>query len=75
MDNRETEFAVFCIENSASACNKSGSEIYQELNRTDGIRKFLYPSYAALHTQGKDYITSEVLDYIRQYNPDFLKTN
>ena len=68
---RTTEFAVFCIENTAARLGLSGREVFRELRRTDGINRFLFPSFPTLHTQGKDYIVDETLQYIRQHNPAF----
>lgn len=70
-EQRATEFAVFCIENTAARLDCSGRDIFLELQRTDGIENFLYPSYPALHTQGKDYIVDEVLQYIYRHCPGF----
>ncbi len=69
---RATEFVVFCIENTAARLNISGAQVFLELKRTDGIKSFLYPSYPALHTQGKDYIVDETIAYITRHNPDFI---
>lgn len=71
LDERATEFAVFCIENTAARLGCSGHDVFLELQRTDGIKSFLYASYPALHTQGKDYIIDEVLEYIYRHNPGF----
>lgn len=70
-NQRATEFAVYCIENTAARLRCSGHDVFLELQRTDGIGGFLFPSYLALHTQGKEYIVDEVLQYIYQHNPDF----
>lgn len=73
MSKRATEFVVFCIENTAARLGVSGTLLFLELQRTDGIRSFLYPSYPALHTQGKEYIVDETIEYLRRHNPDFIK--
>lgn len=70
-ETAQTEFAVFCIENVAERLGVSGAKIVEELDKTNGVRDFLYPSYAALHTQGKDYVVDELLAYIRRHNPGF----
>ncbi len=70
---RQTEFAVFCIENIAERLKISGKDVVDELMKTNGIKDFLYPSFTALHTQDKDYIVDEVLAYIRRHNPMFGK--
>lgn len=77
MDEKATEFAVFCIENTAIRLGRSGADVFRELMRTDGINHFIYPSYKMLHTQSKKFIVDEVLEYIRQHNSQFLiqKTN
>ena len=66
--NKKIEFVVFCIENTAKRLGTSGTQVYQILSKTDGINAFLFPSYDVLHTQAKEYIVDEVLDYIRTYN-------
>lgn len=69
---RETEFVVFCIENTAARLGISGDLLFQELQQSDGIRQFLYPSYPALHTQGKEYIVDETLAYLRRHHLEFV---
>ena len=75
MDEKATEFAVFCIENTAARLGRTGTDVFRELMRTDGIRHFIYPSYRALHTQSKKYIVDEVIEYIHQHNPHFFTQN
>lgn len=72
--NKQTEFVVFCIENTAKKTGLSGKDIYERLKRTDGIQSFLYPSYETLHTQGKDFIVEETIRYLNQ-QPDFTTQN
>ena len=69
---KATEFVVFCIENTANTLNIPAPQLFQELKRTDGIRSFLYPSYPALHTQSREYIVGETIEYLRQHNPNFI---
>lgn len=73
-NDKATEFVVFCIGNTATRLGISGDELYKEMKRLDAIEKFLYPSYATLHTQSKEYIVDETLDYLRQIAPDFVKS-
>ena len=72
-DERATEFAVFCLENTAKRIGANPRDVFLELKRTDDITQFLYPSYPTLHTQGKEYIVDEVLEYIHRHNPNFAK--
>lgn len=71
---KETEFVIFCIENTAMRLGVSGAEVYRQLERSNGISRFLYPSYPTLHTQGKDYIVDEVIQFLSRYNPAFVQT-
>ena len=73
-EQRATEFAVFCIENTASRLRKRGDEVFCELMKTNGIEHFLFPSFPMLHTQSKEYIVDEVISYIGEHNPSFIKT-
>ena len=68
LENRKTEFVVFCIENTAERLRCSGYDILTALDKTNGVEDFLYPSYDALHTQGKEYIVDEVLDYLKKHH-------
>ena len=70
---RETAFVIFCIENTALRLGISGAEVYRELQQTNGISEFLYPSYPTLHTQNKEYIIDEVIQYLAQFNPVFMQ--
>ena len=71
--DRATEFVVFCIENTAMRLGISGDELYREMKRLNAVEEFLYPSYPTLHTQSKDYIVDEVLAYLKQKTPSFIK--
>ena len=64
-NERETEFVVFCIENTAERLGVSGAIVFNCLESVGGVSGFLYPSYDALHTQSKEYIVDEVLSYMK----------
>lgn len=72
LEDRKTEFVVFCIENTAERLKCSGNDVITALDKTHGVEDFLYPSYEALHTQGKDYIVDEVIGYLETHNPSFI---
>ena len=60
---RELEFAVFCIENLASALGRPADAVYRALSGENGLlRRYILPSYDVLHTQGKEYIVEDILD-------------
>lgn len=56
-------FAVFCIESLADDLMTSGDCVYKALTEdSDILDSYIIPSYDALHTQGKDYIISDIKD-------------
>jgi len=64
---KELEFAVFCIENIAEKLGKSGDEVYKMLTeKSDILDSYIIPCYDVLHTQGKNYIVSDILDYMKK---------
>ena len=67
--DKQIEFAVFCIENTAKRLGASGRAVYRALCETDGINTFIIPSYDILHTQSKEYIVDETLEYLRHHTP------
>ena len=67
MNVRELEFSVFCIENVADHLGLAGSEVYRLLTeKSDILDNYIIPCYDALHTQGKEYIVNDIVDYMRE---------
>ncbi len=63
----ELAFAVFCIENAAKELNLPAENVYLALTeKSDILRDYILPGYEALHTQGRDYIVSELLEIMRE---------
>lgn len=69
VSHTSTDFVVFAIENTAKRLGIPGNKVYQALQSSNGIQDFLYPSYPTLHTQGKEYITREVIEYLNEQLP------
>ncbi|BDR65766.1 DUF3791 domain-containing protein [Clostridium tetani] len=53
------EFVSFCIENFKIKFNMKGRDV-ANLFYENGITDFLIDNYDMLHTQGKEYILSEI---------------
>lgn len=70
--NNIVEFVIFCVENTAARLGVHGSDVYRSLKNTDGIASFLFPSYEALHTQSKEYMVDETLQYLRQHHSPLM---
>ena len=68
MSEKTIEYSVFCIENVAEKLGKTGSEVYNILNRNNLLQSYIIPSYEALHTQSKQYIVNEIISVLRERN-------
>jgi hypothetical protein len=67
MNTKELEFAVFCIENTADELGVTGAEIYRLLTEKSCILDdYIIPCYDTLHTQGKEYIVNDIIEYMRE---------
>ena len=67
MNTKELEFSVFCIENVSEQLGRNGEEIYRLLTeKSDILDNYIIPCYDTLHTQGKEYIVNDIVDYMRE---------
>lgn len=65
--DKEIEFSVFCIENVAAELHIPGSEAYQMLAvDSDILDTYVIANYEILHTQGKEYIIHDIIDYMKE---------
>lgn len=66
MNDRELEFVIFCIENSAIYLKRDAQEVYNILTKESNILyDYIVPEYEMLHTQSKEYIVSDIIDFMR----------
>ena len=67
MDKKELDFAVFCIENVAERLNLNGADVYNILAvKSSILDDYIIPAYEALHTQDKDYIVNDIVEYMKK---------
>ena len=60
-NDRELEFAIFCIENIAIRLG-----IYDALTiQSDVLNEYIVPCYDILHTQDKNYIVNDIMEVMR----------
>ena len=65
MSKKELEFAVFCIENIAVCLEMNGEDVYTLLTvDSNALSDYIIPSYESLHTQGKEYIINDIVEYL-----------
>ena len=63
----ELEFALFCIESIARKLNVGAEKVFDALSKqSDILQSYIVPSYDILHTQGKEYITEDILSVMKE---------
>lgn len=66
-NERELEFAVFCIENVAIHLNTAAEKVYDALTvNSEILNGYIIPCYDILHTQGKEYIVEDILELMKE---------
>lgn len=66
-NDRELEFAVFCIENVAIRLGVSSEKIYQVLaEKSDILNGYIIPCYEVLHSQSKEYIVDDIISLMKE---------
>ncbi len=66
-NERELEFAVFCIENVANKLDKPSDVVYKALAEdSDILYQYIIPSYDVLHTQGREYIVNDICEVMEE---------
>ncbi|MCL2043680.1 MAG: DUF3791 domain-containing protein [Treponema sp.] len=67
MNTKELEFSVFCIESVAEKLRLTGREIYKLLTeKSEILDDYIIPCYPALHTQGKEYIVDDIVNFLQE---------
>ena len=60
-NDRELDFAIFCVENIAKAIGMDTAKTYELLaKKSDIMQSYIVPNFEMLHTQGKDYIVDDI---------------
>lgn len=66
-NDRELEFAIFCVENIALYLGLEAEKVYDALTvKSDILNSYVVPCFEALHTQGKDYIVEDILAVMKE---------
>ena len=67
MNVRELEFAIFCIENIAIFLKINAQDVYRMLTEeSDILYHYIVPEYEMLHTQSKEYIVNDIVDFMKE---------
>ncbi len=59
-NEKELEFAVFCIENVAAKLGVDATRVYNALEKSGLLKDYVFACYDVLHTQGKEYIVDDI---------------
>lgn len=65
---KELEFILFCIDFVAKAVNQPPEIIYQKLKESGLLQDYLIDNYEALHTLGKDYLVTDIIQIMQERN-------
>ena len=66
-ESKELEFAIFCIENTASRLHVDAQKVCVALSeQTNILKDYIIPEYEVLHTQSKDYIVDDIIDVMHE---------
>jgi len=67
MNKKELQFTVFCIESIAENLNLNGAAVYNLLAVESKILDdYIISNYETLHTQGKEYIVNDIVEYMKK---------
>jgi len=67
ISREQASFAVFCIENLADELKISGDKVYKMLtDDSDILDNYIVKHYEPLHTQGRDYVISDLIECLQQ---------
>ena len=66
-NEKELEFAIFCVENVAIRLGIDAREVYDALTaESDILDSYIISNYDILHTQDKNYIINDILDVMKE---------
>lgn len=64
---KELEFVIFCIENIGKRLHIDAQQVYAALaQKSDILYEYIVPEYEVLHTQSKDYIIDDILEFAKE---------
>lgn len=66
MTERELSFCIFLLYNLAEEWKKTPAEVYQVLNTTGILDKYIIPCYDVLHTLGKEYLMEDITEFVNE---------
>ena len=62
----ELAFSIFILYSLADKWKKTPAFVYNILNSTGILDKYVIPGYDVLHTLGKEYLVEDITEYVRE---------
>lgn len=66
MNFKQLDFSVFCIGSVAEALNMEPQRVYHLLKDSNILMGYIVASYDVLHTFSKDYLTTDIISYMKE---------
>lgn len=60
-EEKQMEFAVFCIENVAHELKEQPEDTYRTLKESGVLEELIFDCYDVLHTQSKEHIVEDII--------------
>lgn len=68
-NDKELEFAIFCIENVANELHVNAEKIFDVFTKKSSIlNDYIVRNYDVLHTQGREYIIKDIIEVMNERN-------
>lgn len=66
-DELRTIFVASCIESAANALGIPASEMHKRMQQVGLIENYIWRCYDTLHTQSREYVTSDILEALENW--------
>lgn len=66
MTHDQLDFVTYCIGNVAEFLHLDQQTVYRMLKTSGILTEYIIPGYDVLHTFSGQYITTEIVDYMRE---------
>lgn len=67
-------FAASCVETLARALGISTREAYLRMEKVHMMDDFIYPCYDTLHTESREHVTEDLLEYLHTWETKQLQS-
>ena len=62
----QLDFATYCIGLVADRLGLNQRDVYDKLNASGILSRYIVGAYDALHTFGSDYLTDDIINYLKE---------